>query len=63
MNLKKEKLTEGELALILNIREETLLLLVQTGQIPSKQSRSGKLHFDFYQVLKCLEEVNNVHSP
>jgi len=55
MNLKNGEITERELALILNIQEETVLFLAETKQLPYVRHNDGKMYFDFYQVLKYLE--------
>ena len=56
MNL--EKMTVGELALVLNIHEETIKKLAKTKQIPYFH-HENRMYFNFTTVLdhfKLLEE-------
>ena len=53
-----KKMTAGELALVLNIREGTIKKLAKTEQLPYHQQRK-RMYFDFGEILnhlKLLEE-------
>ena len=47
---EEEEMTERELALILNIREETVKKLAETKQIPSRK-KENKMCFNFFEIL------------
>ena len=56
--MNHEKMTAGELALVLNIHEETIKKLAKTEQIPSFHQQN-RMYFNFATVLdhfRLLEE-------
>ena len=50
------KLTEKELALIFDIREETVIKLAKTKQLPFLKQKD-KMYFVFADILKHFEQL------